>query len=353
MASDKDTDIKEKILKTYTAFYDQNTGFHALRHKIRETIRTELSKLYRDNTEKICKKYNYEAQDAERKQLEFIYFGVFRVIYDLEHSGAINPHSPTLTNAEQGILENAITEKIKCILNEIAFFLDNPKNAKNNKIHDLNAAINKRAKLADDNIRFAFTPKQIQKYHFGYGCNHTAIGFIETNQSLPKKYRIPKEDIKLIQTTKWDHMHDGGEGHMIPCIKMQDGLYHAFEPQIIPKNGEIPFITPAYSETPKGETIFHLLQHGAGEPYIITTGFISPDDYMKYYGNHKIFQEKYSQVKRDEAFAFLDKQVSLGNLDQTETKRFKQEYNKYHTKKLKNATKKLNPAKAPQNEHSK
>lgn len=331
----------KKILKTYTAFYDQDTGYRSLIHQIREIIRIDLSEPFQHNTEKICTSYHMDPRDAAGKQLELIFFGVFRVIYDLEQNGTIDKNSPTLNDTEKSALINAITEKTKRIIQEIAIFLDN-----SNPIGKIHQYINRKTSLADEDLRFAFTPEQIQKYHFGYGCHQVVMGFINTNQSLSPEYKIPKEDIKLIITTRWDHLHNGKEGHVVPCIKMKDGSYYAFEPQILPQKSNIQFIIPGYSENIKGQTIFHLLRHGQGEPYMITTDLISPDDYMKYFSNHKDFIEKYSKVKKNEAKQFLETQMVKGSLTQDQVNTMLKEFDNYQKDALRKATRTVT-AKSP------
>lgn len=327
-------EIYKKILETYKAFYDKGTGYRALIHPVREALRTELSELFHNNTERICNRCRMDTRDAERKQLELIYFGVFRVIYDLEQNGTISKNSLTLNDTEKNALTTAIIEKTKQVLNGITEFLNNPNPVSKSFYQN----VSKKTSLADDEMRFAFTPEQIQKYNYGYGCHHFAMGFINTNQSLPLKDKIPKEDIKLILTTRWDHLHDGKDGHVVPCIKMEDGFYYAFEPQILPQKSKIQFIIPGYSENVKGQAIFHLLRHGKGNPYMITTDLISLDDYMKYFGNHEDFIKKYSTVKKKEAKSFLERQITIGNLTQDQVNAALKEFNNYQKDKLKSAT---------------
>lgn len=323
----------ENILKTYSVFYDTDTGFYALRHQILELVKEKLAKQYNNNTDKFCERYNMLPEDAKRKQEELIYYGVFSVIDELENNGTLDKNNQTLTDAEDVALKSAIVEKTKYIFNEISAFLNHTPNG---TVQDMEKVISEKANLADQTMRFAFTPEQIQKYHFGFGCNHVTIGFIKMYQALSQK-----SDIKLMLTTRWDHLHNGRDGHVVPCIKMKDSdgkeLYYAFEPQLMPKKGKIPFVVPGYSENAQGQTIFHLLRYGAGAPYMITTNLISPDEYMNYLGNHTDFIQKYSKVKHGEAFAFLDQQVSLGNLTRDEVENFKKKYNEYHAEKLKAA----------------
>ena len=288
----------DQILKVLEKFHDPKTGYYGLVKKIRNIISNDktLVQKYRENSERICARENIAPLKANTRQLEMCKRAVFMIISDLEKSGAINSSNPQLSQAEERILEKSLMERVTDVI----------EHGSKNLCNDVEY----------DELRFAFTPAQIQKYHFGNACSHAAAAFVNMND------QIPPEDIKLLISTRWDNMHDGATGHVLPCVKI-GSLYYAFEPTIDPAKSEFDFIQPGFPIKAKGQTIFHKLRGHEGVPYIVTTDLIPTDNYAQYLGDFKTFIEKYSKVPKADALVFLENQERLGNLTHEQIERYK------------------------------
>lgn len=100
--------------------------------------------------------------------------------------------------------------------------------ASRNKISEM-AAKHGMAERSADEQRFCLTGRDIIENRHYRSCGHAAKAFCYLNSQLPTDRRL---DIKILLSTNIDNLMDGMRGHTVPCIQMQDGKYHAFDPQI-------------------------------------------------------------------------------------------------------------------------
>ena len=303
---------EEKILETYKAFNNPETGFYAIRKKIQNYIKNtpDLYELYRENLEFMRARGMVANQNsAQGEHVRICSSAVFRIIAQYENDGTINKDNDELSAQEREIFETRVRVVVSKIVKNINDFL---RSNTNKSIYDYLS--NKGIELdRGEKYRFAFTPKQIKKYHFGYGCHHAAIGFINTNKELAPEYQIQGNCFQLIISTRYNNLLDGRCGHVVPCVKIQD-RYYAFDPADIPESGKVHWITPSYTagKSPEGRHIFHTLRGHIGVPYMITHDFVSPAEYGDFCGNHDVFIEQYSKVAPKKAFRFLWQQFRDG-----------------------------------------
>ena len=311
-----------KIMNTLQILHS-DTGFRGLIRKIRHTKDEDFLKLYNMALNEDIK-HGTTKKDAEKKIEEWLSLGVFGVIENLEQSGQINKKSLELTVSEEQILENAVLENSKSILQRIL---------NDEKVFSDMEMVEKQ--------RFQFTPEQIHKYHFMYACDQAAMAFAYENSLLPESQKIPQNDIKFIISTRWNKLHNGKTGHVVPCVRMADSLYYAFDPQINPnppptKNEKmeptIRFMIPGYTEKGlRGRVIFHVLRGHDNTPYMITKDLISPKKYEQLYlGKHDFFLQDASMVNYDDTVKFLQEQLSAGNLTSENVHNYLSKINKIY-----------------------
>lgn len=147
-----------------------------------------------------------------------------------------------------------------------------------------------------DRYKFGLTGEEIHNYRFICSCGTAAEAFKYENSLLSDDEKLADTDLKFINSTRWDKLHDGLSGHTLPCIKLNDGEYYAIDPQL--PNNEPEFIL---SKLQVGDNIYHLLSGMTNTPYMITN--IGDTNYR----NWDIFMEEASRVSSDWAIKFLAK----------------------------------------------
>ena len=156
-----------------------------------------------------------------------------------------------------------------------------------------------------DNLRFALTGDNIMKYRFFTSCANAADAFLAVNKTLPEP--IPEKDIRILNSTHFDHLLDGKSGHVIPCIKMPDGTWFAVEPQRT-ANGHFGFFIPE-KELAAGNKVFHLVGQ-RHQPYMITL----IGDANSIFHNHNEFLTQASRVPLSQAQKFIKQMGEQGYL---------------------------------------
>lgn len=112
---------------------------------------------------------------------------------------------------------------------------------------------------------FMMSGKDVVENHLQETCGQAAKAFCYVNSTLPKSEQL---DLKIMMSTDMEHLMDASIGHTLPCVKMSDGKYHAFDPQICLTDKQ-PDVQIIESEIKKGNVIYHLLEGITGRPYKI------------------------------------------------------------------------------------
>lgn len=122
--------------------------------------------------------------------------------------------------------------------------------------------------MDDNDIIFSLTGEDVVEKYFINSCNQTAKGFCYMHDKMVKAGEIKPLDLKIMMSTDMDYLVSGQSGHALPCVKMSDGKYHAFDPQIQLEK-EHPDVQFINSEIKVGNTIYHLLEQIKDKPYKI------------------------------------------------------------------------------------
>ncbi len=122
--------------------------------------------------------------------------------------------------------------------------------------------------MDDNDITFSLTGEDVVEKYFINSCNQVAKGFCYMHDKMVKAGEIKPLDLQIMMSTDMDYLVSAQFGHALPCVKMSDGKYHAFDPQIQLSKGhpDVQFIN---SEIKVGNTIYHLLEQIKGKPYKI------------------------------------------------------------------------------------
>lgn len=120
---------------------------------------------------------------------------------------------------------------------------------------------------------FRMTGEDVVKHRFEWSCGHWAKAVCYLNSKLPADKRL---DLRVMMSTEINHLSDGQECHTIPCVRLSDGKWHAFEPRNKSDNAEqIEFLS---GEIALGKTVEHLLEQIRGHQYKIVA-IVSPEEY--------------------------------------------------------------------------
>lgn len=120
---------------------------------------------------------------------------------------------------------------------------------------------------------FRMTGEDVVKNRFEWSCGHWAKAVCYLNNQLPADKRL---ELCVMMSTEINHLSDGMECHTLPCVRLSDGKWHAFEPRNKPDNaGQIEFLS---GEIALGKTVEHLLEPIRGHQYKIVA-IVSPEEY--------------------------------------------------------------------------
>ena len=115
---------------------------------------------------------------------------------------------------------------------------------------------------------FMLTGEDVVKRYFQTTCGQAAKAFCYVHDKMVKSGEIKPLDLKIMMSTDINHLMDAQMGHTLPCVKMSDGKYHAFDPQIRLTQEE-PDVQFLDGEIKVGNVIKHLLKQIKGKPYKI------------------------------------------------------------------------------------
>ena len=152
-----------------------------------------------------------------------------------------------------------------------------------------------------NNVREALNgkPEIFMKYGISPSCSNAATAFIH---EFGERYEDQKVKLRFLDTTRWDHLLDGGVGHVVPCIQIGDddnGDWIMIEP--LHETIDVGISTKIIPNSDFGQykPLEHLIAHHKGEPYMITA--ISKEPCT----DHQKFLEHVSRVKLEDAKKFL------------------------------------------------
>lgn len=168
-----------------------------------------------------------------------------------------------------------------------------------------------------DNMRFGLTGDNITKYRFFTSCANAADAFLAVNKTLPEP--IPEKDIRILNSTKFDHLLNGKSGHVIPCVKMPDGTWFAVDPQRT-ANGHFGFTIPE-EEFKAGNKVFHLVGQ-RHQPYMITL----IGDANSIFHDHNEFLKQASRVPLGHAQMFIKQMGEQGYLSMEQCTKLQAEF---------------------------
>ena len=183
-----------------------------------------------------------------------------------------------------------------------------------------------------NDMRFALTGDQIMKYRFFASCANAADAFLAVNKILPEP--IPEEDIRILNSTKFDHLLNGKSGHVIPCVKMPDGTWFAVDPQRT-ANSHFGF-TITEEEFKAGNKVFHLVGQ-RHQPYMITL----IGDANSIFHDHNEFLKQASRVPLGRAQMFIKQMGEQGYLSVEQCTKLQAEFAAERERRLRLATKEL------------
>ena len=122
--------------------------------------------------------------------------------------------------------------------------------------------------MDDNDITFSLTGEDVVEKYFINSCGQAAKGFCYMHDKMVKAGEIKPLDLQIMVSMNMDYLVSAQSGHTLPCVKMSDGKYHAFDPQIQLSKGhpDVQFIN---SEIKVGNKIYHLLEQIKDKPYKI------------------------------------------------------------------------------------
>jgi len=110
---------------------------------------------------------------------------------------------------------------------------------------------------------FSIRGQDVMKHRFYGSCGNAAKAFCYINSTLPADEQL---EVKIMITTRTDHLIDSQINHTLPVIKMADGKWHALDPQIPidKKNPNVPFLS---GEMEPGRIIQHIIPSSTIQGY--------------------------------------------------------------------------------------
>ncbi|MBE6460487.1 MAG: hypothetical protein E7007_01090 [Alphaproteobacteria bacterium] len=150
-----------------------------------------------------------------------------------------------------------------------------------------------------NNVREALNDKPyiFMKYGISTSCANAAGAFA---YEFKNKYKDPGIEICFIDTTRYTNLIDGGVGHVVPCVRLDEYNWIMVEPLIKNKDNKVYKIIPD-QDMAFGKSFEHLIDHHKGEPYmIVNISNTLPTD-------HEAFLRECSRVKLKDAIKFLSK----------------------------------------------
>lgn len=294
LKNDKNTKNIETIRKILERLHNPETGFWGLLNTISKKYKKQehdklIDKFAEKRNDKRTKQEKDEAAKADIKNFSYMY--ILNKIYE-NRDEVIELKNIVDVREQQKQLGQFYDAQRAQIANELAKKLVNIANGGIDK--DFENMKNFLKNL--DTYKFGLTGEEIHNYRFMCSCGAAAEAFKYENSLLSDDEKLASKDIKFINSTRWDKLHDGLSGHTLPCIKLNDGEYYAIDPQL-PTN-EPEFIL---SKLQVGDNIYHLLSGMANTPYMITN--ISDTNYR----NWNIFMKEASRVSSNRAIEFLAK----------------------------------------------
>lgn len=277
----KNPEIYKAILETIEHLHNKKTGFRGLGQDILKAIPELTDKKYQ-NTEFKVRTHTV----------------ILKTIKEWEESGK---------KYSKEIFTKDVIDKIK---NMLFLIKKNPKEYEKKYTTD-----------DFDNLKFAMNGATVNKYRYYISCGNAATAFADL-----AKDKISSDKIMLLNSTCWNHLHDGMVGHTVPCIKMEDGNFYAIDPQKgLGENKTVKFIKFGQNI---GDTIYHILQGHKNKPYMITK-FTTPQEYQKLSNSRDDFLNNLGKVSPDKAKTFLRKiipEVDLDDMKKYLSKMVKQNY---------------------------
>ena len=79
---------------------------------------------------------------------------------------------------------------------------------------------------------FMLTGEDVVERYFQTTCGQAAKAFCYMHDKMVKSGEIEPLDLQIMMSSDVNHLMDAQIGHTLPCVKMSDGKYHAFDPQI-------------------------------------------------------------------------------------------------------------------------
>ena len=170
--------------------------------------------------------------------------------------------------------------------------------------------------------KFRLQGKDLIDNRVYFSCGNAAKAFCEINRRLGNPL-----DIKIMLSTRKDHLIDGMIGHTLPCIKMNDGKYHAVDPQIAPGSREnnkygFEFIK---EDIVKGGIVHHLLKSTnlIGYDFIITD-IVSVEEHE----DPKKLSNFHNFIKRstiiDKKTQFILSSLSMVKIDYSDSNKYQE-----------------------------
>ncbi len=154
---------------------------------------------------------------------------------------------------------------------------------------------------SDDEKIFAITGRDVVENRFERSCGNKAKAFAYLAQDKGL-------DVRILVSTRMTNLIDGMVGHTVPCVKMSDEKYHAFDPALPVKNFK--FIDGKIQE---GAVIYHRLEDMEDTPYKIRR-IMTPDDYERDFASFETALTQFVERPEKTKWKIAEIQMALNKI---------------------------------------